>query len=37
LLVSLCASDQNEMDKWIAAIRDFHNCDVKVAADDEKI
>jgi len=25
------------MDKWIAAIRDFHNCDVKVAADDEKI
>ena len=37
VMASLCASDENEMIKWTSAIKDFHNCDVKVAADDEKI
>ena len=29
LLVDLCASNLIEMQQWMNAIRDFHNCDVK--------
>ena len=35
-LVNLCASDHLEMEKWMAAIRDFHNCDVKVASSEDQ-
>jgi hypothetical protein len=28
-MASLCAADDSERDKWMNAIRDFHNCDVK--------
>lgn len=29
VLASLCASDDGERDKWMGAIKDFHNCGVK--------
>lgn len=29
IIVDLCASDHSEMEGWMNAIRDFHNCEIK--------
>lgn len=29
MLTSLCAADDLEMNRWMNAIKDFHNCEVK--------
>lgn len=29
IIVDLCAGDHSEMEGWMNAIRDFHNCDIK--------
>lgn len=29
IIVDLCASDHSEMEGWMNAIKDFHNCDIK--------
>lgn len=29
IMVDLCASDHGEMEGWMNAIKDFHNCDIK--------
>lgn len=28
IIVDLCAADHNEMEQWMNAIKDFHNCDI---------
>lgn len=29
VIVNICASNKNEQDAWMNAIRDFHNCEIK--------
>lgn len=32
IIVDLCAADHHEMEGWMNAIKDFHNCDITIGA-----